>query len=229
MPSRRSPLLFVVSVAALSGVVTVYLRRPPALPGLVETLPPLPPDPSPTLALLPDFRPPQPSEVAAVMERAFPGAVPPEAVRTDSALTGDFNGDSSPDLVVPARPLAERLPVINGDLANWTLQDPSTPRLGPEPDPSAAPVVVGKDDMLLAVVHGHGAGGWRNPDARQAYLLKVSLEGKINVENKLAFLAQAVRSRRRVPYLRGDLISEVGGRRFLYWTGARYTWHPTPG
>ena len=79
--------------------------------------------------------------------------------------------------------------------------------------------------MLLAVVHGPGASGWRDPQARQAYLLTVSLEGRITVRKQEALLARATRSERRLPRLRGDLLYEDAGRRYLYWTGSRYAWH----
>jgi len=228
MGSRFSPLRILTFLLA-SAAVIAYSRRPPAMPGEVETLPSsLPPDPPPALPP-PDFSPPQPPAVVAAIARAFAEALPPLGVRTDWAVTGDFNGDDSPDLVVPARPFEERLSAINGEFANWILQDPTAPPLGPESNPSPPVVVVGKDDMLLAVVHGVGPRGWRSPDARQAYLLKVSLEGQIQVQKRDALQAGAARSRRRLPYLRGDLIYEAGGRRFLYWTGARYAWHSDAG
>ena len=143
-------------------------------------------------------------------------------MRTDWAVAGDFNGDDSPDLVAPARPIEERLTIINADTANWILQDPSAAPLGPETDPPPAPVVR-KGDMLLAVVHGLGASGWRDPQARQAYLLTVSLEGRITMRKREALLARVTRSEQRLPRLRGDLLYEDARARFLYWTGARYS------
>jgi hypothetical protein len=225
--AQRSPLLFLSCVSAIGIIGWIHARRPPAIPGEVETLPPLPATPGAPPGIVADFRPPQPSEVCAALERAFPGAIPPDAVRPDWAVAGDFNGDDSPDLVAPARPIEERLAIINADTANWILQDPSSPSLGPGTDPPPAPVV-GKGDMLLAVVHGLGPSGWRDPQARQAYLLAVSLEGRITVQKREALLARATRSERRLPRLRGDFLYEDAGARFLYWTGARYVWHAAP-
>jgi hypothetical protein len=226
MRLRRSPLVALLFVAATAWLLAIYLRRPPALPGGVEGEPVLPPAPS-AAPWLPDLRPPQPSEVAAALQRALRDGLPPEAGESDQPVMGDFNGDRSPDLMVSVRPHEERLSVINDPMANWIRQDPGIPLFGPAPV-SRTSVVVGKDDWLLAVVHGVGAPGWRDPNARQAYLLKVTPGLRIQLRRRETVLAQAARSQLRLPYLRGDLVYDDKGRRLLYWTGARYAWYVTP-
>jgi len=139
-------------------------------------------------------------------------------------VAGDFNGDGSEDLAVVARSRAGKLTRINHELANWTLQD----SLAPPPDASGAPpprVTVRQKDVLLAVIHGHGATGWRNPEARQSYLVRNS-PARPRVIQDVRGLAQA-----GSPRLRGDVIVDAmpGRPGFLYWSGSRYVWAPLRG
>ena len=69
------------------------------------------------------------------------------------------------NLAAPARPIKGRLTIINADTADWILQDPSAPPLGPRTEPPPAPVV-GKGDMLLAsasMASERQDGGTRRP------------------------------------------------------------------
>jgi hypothetical protein len=215
---------FLILVAAAVAAIAYSQRRPAPVPAAAEA--PSPPQETPKEPTwTPDLRSPQPAEVIAAMERAFPGVLPPEALPVHRAVAGDFNGDRSPDLAVPARALAEKLPEINADLVNWILQDPSAPPPPPVPNPQVTPVVVAKGDMLLAVLHGVEGPGWRNPNARQCYLLKIAFEGQLEVQRREPLAAAAAKAKQRLPQLRGDLIHQASSRAFLYWDGAGYAWH----
>jgi hypothetical protein len=229
MPLRRSRFTVLVILAAMAVTVTFYSRRPSAAVRQVESTPSLPPPPSPTPAQPQDLRPPQPAEVAAALGRVFGGVIPPASARADLAVIGDFNGDESPDLAVPARPPADKLPALNDELANWFREDPDRPLLGPGPQSSPAPVVLSKDDQLLIVIHGYESAGWRSPEARQAYVLKVSRSGAMEVEKREALIERAKQRKQPLPLIRGALIYEPGGARFLYWTGAHYAWRAALG
>jgi hypothetical protein len=81
-----------------------------------------------------------------------------------------------------------------------------------------SPPRVRSRELLLAVVHGYGRRGWRDPAAQQAYLLKGAREGP-----------WARRSRDRYPGLdapetqTGDILAGSGTvDTIAYWTGARY-------
>lgn len=72
-------------------------------------------------------------------------------------------------------------------------------------------MLVEESDTLLVVIHGYGAGGWRDARATQTYVLKGD-EAKM-------------------PRLVGDVIDEtVGGRAgFIYYNGAHYLWYDPRG
>jgi hypothetical protein len=224
MPLRASPLFTSILLVAAGIAVAMNLRRPPALPGASEEAPPVSVEtatPNPPA----DLRAPQPSEVVQAVYRAFPEALPVDAVSAQWAVVGDFNGDGSPDLAVPARALGTQLPLINSEWRNWILQDPRADPPPADRQASVPRVAAHEDEPLLAIVHGLGAEGWRNPDARQAYLLTAVTAGRLNV-GPPSRLAPARRGA-PVPHLRGDLIYDASRRHFLYWTGARYAWHPS--
>lgn len=101
-----------------------------------------------------DVRPPDAAEARAALARAFGDAVEPE-VETATAL--DLNGDGSPDLAIAVHAAKGRDPAATGALANWTVGECAGRGAG---------------DGLLAIVHGVGPRGWRDPEARQAYLLR---------------------------------------------------------
>ncbi|HYY41803.1 MAG TPA: hypothetical protein VE775_03660, partial [Pyrinomonadaceae bacterium] len=144
-------------------------------------------------------------------------------------LVGDFNGDGSEDIAIILKPAADKLADINSEFANWILEDPHQAAL---PDPTkttqklpapAAPVKVQANDTLLTVIHGFKEKGWRNPDARQTYLLKNAVGRDLRVETR----AEALATRKPLPLqLRGDIINEEMAQQsgFLYWTGAKYAW-----
>lgn len=163
-----------------------------------------------------DFSPPRAGEAVTVLDRAFGSAVEMEG---ESAAVGDFNGDGSPDLAAGVRAAAAHAAEINDPLANWTVQDCASsadPQVTKTPPSSPA---VRNREPLLAVVHGFGRRGWRDPEARQAYLMKGAPEGPWRG-----------RSRDQYPGLdapeagtRGDVLAGPSSRgEIAYWTGARY-------
>jgi hypothetical protein len=167
---------------------------------------------------------PSPGQVRAALERVFGDAL---TVATDGSLycVADLNGDGSEDLAATAAPRGGRLAEINDPFANWTIQDAEHPPPvdgGARPSPPAAK----PGDVLLAIVHGHGALGWRDREARQAYLVRggIDLPCRPGRPAELAALSPGA----SLPRLVGDVLLEAGGRsgRFLYWTGARYLRHP---
>src|SRR5262249_11439463 len=106
---RSLPARALILAAAAAAALAYHERRPEALPAIAEALPP-PPEMPEEPTWTPDLREPQPAEVIAAVERAFPRVLPPETLPVHRAVSGDFNGDRSPDLAVPARALAEMLP-----------------------------------------------------------------------------------------------------------------------
>jgi hypothetical protein len=174
--------------------------------------------------------PPKSDEVRQAMTRVFDKALVLDEHHTPSFLIGDFNGDGSEDLAVVGSSKESSLPEINNELANWTLEDP---RLVPLPGAKVAeqiarskPVQAEKGDSLLAIIHGVGAKGWRNPEARQTYLLKTGAGSNMVVQNLDRM--RSTDASLRLPSIKGDVISQRLGSNsgILFWTGAKYAWFP---
>jgi len=197
-----------------------------------------PPEPSPSGAnrataderTTAESKPPTNTEARATLERIYKLAVVFDESRPDSFVAGDFNGDGSGDLAVAVRPAADMLGEINNELANWIVADPrkaipADPRKATQTaPPEPGPVKIEQGDTLLAVVHGHGAEGWRSPEATQSYLLKgVAAQGMRAVPLKTFPPALEVRSSAN---LRADVISGrlAGADGFLYWARGKYVW-----
>jgi hypothetical protein len=202
---------------------------------------PATPPPSPILPLqtatnplsakeVPKPSPPKPEDVTAVLARVYKKAVTPDTSREPAFLLGDFNGDGSQDLAILVRPNEARLGDINNELANWILEDPKTvpiPGLpvGGRSSGPGRPVRAEKGDILLAIVHGVGAQGWRSPEAKQTFLLKNSAGNGMSAQTAKDLLNS--KDRNKLPPLRGDAIQEaIGGKSGLvFWTGAKYSWY----
>src|ERR1044072_9835924 len=73
-----------------------------------------------------------------------------------------------------------------------------------------APVLATPNDLLLAVVHGHGPYGWRNTEATNAYLLRNAVGRQMTLGPFKRALA-ATNGRRGLLTLRGDVIKETLG------------------
>jgi hypothetical protein len=169
-----------------------------------EREPVLPAQPVATPSPEPLFSPPAPGEASGALRRVFGEAVS----RPDGAFAGDFNGDGSQDLAVVVR--GTRLPELNNELANWIVQDAR--------DATARAQVSG-GDVLLAVIHGYGALGWRDAEARQAYLLRNAVGADMRVKH-----VEGAAPSRDAPPRRFDVL--LGrwpeGDGVVRWTGARY-------
>jgi len=169
-------------------------------------------------------------EVARGMRRAFGDAVRP--VRAQPVLVGDFNWDGSEDVALPVRPAEGRLSELNDAFANWSVQDAlaEEPSRGkPSGSTERASAKVEPDEILLAVVHGIGPKGWRDEEARQCYLVRHATGAPLEARPRTELLRFVA----RVPdaaQLTGHVILCASGGRpgIVYWTGARYAWHPLP-
>lgn len=181
-----------------------------------------------------EVAPPQStSELQGVTARIYKGAVTVDNDRKDNFVIGDFNGDGSQDIAVVVKPGNGMLPELNSEYANWIREDPfEVGKLAAHAHEQQSvkkrkPTVVTARDNLLAIIHGYQAAGWRDPKATQTYLLKNAVGEKLSTESSESLLGDTA-NRQQLPPLRGDVIRETlnGTPGLLYWTGARYAWHP---
>jgi hypothetical protein len=162
----------------------------------------------------PDFSPARSAEARAAVSRAFGNAV---AVVQDEAAVGDFNGDGSPDLALAVRAGAGQAAAVADPLANWTVQDcVSPPARHPVAHPAPAPIV--DREPLLAVLHGNGSRGWRDPEARQAYVVRTGLEGAWGARPRDAYPSLAPPPGRGIH----DVLAAARAGGVVYWAGGRY-------
>lgn len=164
--------------------------------------------------------PPELSTVQEAVKRVFKDSALIDTSRKPVFITGDFNGDLSQDIAVVLKPVPEKLPDLNEEFPTWILRDPfaanesRTPRLR-----------VAANDVLLAVIHGYGANGWRDPQATQTYLLKNAVGS--GMEAQQAKDVATASQGKKLSRLRGDVIGEVlgGTSGYLYYAGATYSWY----
>ncbi|HKX30566.1 MAG TPA: FG-GAP repeat protein [Blastocatellia bacterium] len=185
---------------------------------------------TPELSAPPTANPaPNPTEVRETIGRVYQQTVTLDARAEPQFMSGDFNGDGSPDLAVAVKPAPGKIEEINHELANWMLKDPRQPvspilkiaTAHPAPEPAkAAP-----GESLLAIIHGYGRSGWRNPEARQSYLLKNAAGKNIEILSPASAMWVA-KADRRFPRPRGEVIKKQlpNGVGILYWNGAEYAW-----
>ncbi|MDT5121895.1 MAG: hypothetical protein QOC96_1377 [Acidobacteriota bacterium] len=175
--------------------------------------------------------PPKPQEVRAALARIYKDAVKLDMSYPPGYIIGDFNGDGSQDIAVVVRPAKDKIEEINSELANWILEDPRQVVL-PDPHKSvqklpsnSESVKVKPNALLLTIIHGYKEEGWRNPEAKQVYLLSNAV-GSAMVAAPLKDL-QSATGNKNEQSLSGDIIKETlaGEQGFLYWTGAKYAWH----
>ena len=181
---------------------------------------------TPEAAKASKLAPPGDAEVRGAVERIFKGAVTVNPA--PSFVVGDFNGDDSQDLAVAVDPAPGRLGEINDELANWIIKDPFATEAASYGE-ARRRVLVEEADALLAVIHGHGAEGWRDASATQTYVLKDAAGSSMKARAQRAALAAGDEA--KMPRLLGDVIDEtVGGRAgFLYYNGAQYLWYDPRG
>jgi len=173
------------------------------------------------------------SELQVVTARIYKDTVTVDNSRNDNFVIGDFNGDGSQDIVVVVKPGKGMLPELNSEYSNWIREDPvEVEKLAAHLQDQQSikkrkPTIVTARDNLLVVIHGYQAAGWRDPNATQTYLLKNAVGEKLSTESSASLLSDPV-NRQQLPPLLGDVIRETlnGNPGFLYWTGARYSWHP---
>jgi hypothetical protein len=171
------------------------------------------------------------ADVQGALKRVYHDTVILETTRRTPFVTGDFNGDDSPDIAIIVTPAKGKLAQINSDLASWLIVDPQKVLL-PEVrgdvkvlPKKQSPVTVQQGDVLLAVIHGYQKEGWRNPLSAQTYLLKNAVGDEMEARQAREIM-RAAAHRENLPSLRGDVIREMltGQNGFIYWTGSKYAW-----
>ena len=183
--------------------------------------------------------PPKLEEVQEAVKRIFKDAVVVDTSRSPDFLVGDFNGDLSPDLAVVLKPAAGKLSELNQEYPNWIAREPLgewMPRSKVIANPAAAQsridtaagqtVRFDQNDVLLAIIHGYGPGGWHDQEATQTHLLRYVVGTNMRI---LPYkdVATAYRGAKPFPTIHGDLIQEtlVGQTGFLHFNGGMYGWY----
>ena len=163
---------------------------------------------------------PQPTEaeLRAAIQRNYGDAVTLDHSSPTPFMLGDFNGDNSEDIAIFVKPGSGKLSELNSEYVNWILEDPQhVTHISRD---------VKRNDLLLAVIHGHKREGWRNDLARETYLLKNAVGAEFATQsiNQLRTTGES----RSLPQLHGDVIREKlnGNGGIIYWNGAKYAWHP---
>ena len=238
---QRSFSFSIIPALCVAGVLLVL----PACSGksssninarVEKPIPSATPQPSPPASTTPDPKlpPPTESEVKAAFHRVFGDDFISRSADPTSPtfVVGDFNGDQSEDLALIALPAAGKLDDVNNELANWIIQDADKAFI---PPPGKTVVAAPKQDRprvvpgeyVLAIIHGAGPEGWRNPEARQAYIVK---HAAATFEGTAPSISQKAIRAMHLP-VETDIIKEVRNNKkgFVFWTGGVYAWHPSEG
>jgi hypothetical protein len=159
-------------------------------------------------------------EVQEAVRRIFKDAALVNTDRNPNFVEGDFNGDRSQDIAIVLKPAPGKLSKMNEELPAWILKDPFVAA-----QPGMPPLRVTENETLLAVVHGYGVNGWRDPQATQTYLLKNAVGPDVKTQPKSEFLI--ANQGKQMPRLPGDLIGEVlrGRAGYLYFAEVTYSWY----
>ena len=186
------------------------VEAPPAPIAKVE-------EPAPVVAKLP---PPELHQVQEAVKRVFKEAAVVDSNQQPAFVAGDFNGDLSEDIAVVLKPAPEKISDLNEEYPAWILRDP----IGTT-EPRSPRLRVTATDVLLAVIHGYGPEGWRDPQATQTYLLKNAAGSAMQTHAGKEFLT--ANQGKKLPTLRGDLIGEMldGKSGYLYYSGSTYSWY----
>jgi len=167
------------------------------------------------------------AEITQAVARIFGNVVSVPQRRTDF-LSADLNGDGSDDLavVVDLHPQGKRSAA--DQFANWSLQDVRSVELPPAHtavytySPNAPRPEI-RARQVLAVVHGYGPKGWRDAEAKQAYLLVHAAGDHLSV----ARISELERQGTPIPRMSANpswaIVESIGNREVtIYWTGAQY-------
>jgi hypothetical protein len=229
LPSRhfsKSSLLvtltnsFTIRLVALIAICTFLFGCETAKKPVAEAQPSptAPPQDQPLqMAKLP---PPELNAVQDAVKRVFKDSALIDTSSKPVFIAGDFNGDLSQDIAVVLKPAPDKLSEFNQEFSTWLLRDPLAGNESRVPRLSVA-----ANDVLLAVIHGYQANGWRDPQATQTFLLKNAVGPGMEVRRPTE-IATANQGKKR-PQLHGDVIGEVlgGTPGYLYYSGATYYWY----
>ncbi len=177
---------------------------------------PFPGLPDPTIA-----------QVQEAVHRVFGEVLVMDHSTQPNFIVGDFNGDGSEDLAVIARAAAGKTDAINDGLANWIIRDTDKVFLPPANEhvvkvPDIRPQRVEAGERVLAIIHGFGPNGWRDPASRQAQILKhppAVIRGKAASSSEMAI--RALRLTVQSEIIKGSRGDKSG---YLFWTGSIYAW-----
>jgi hypothetical protein len=164
--------------------------------------------------------PPELVQVQAALKRVFKNSVALDSGDQAAFLVGDFNGDLSQDIAVVVRPSPGKVADLNERDPSWLLRDVSHTT-----EPGGPQLQVADNEVLLAIIHGFGAEGWRDSQATQTYLLKDAVGSSLTVQPGKEFTA--ANAGKALPRIHGDLLSEVrhGASGYLYYNGPTYSWY----
>lgn len=200
---------FLIVGCLIAGCSKSQVEQPPApTPASSQAAEPTKP---------PETSPPTDSEAQRAVKRVFKDSAVIDSSHEPSYLAGDFNGDLSQDLAVVLKVADGKVAEMNEQYPAWILKDPF-------PDPRKPQLVVEDKETLLAIIHGYGPKGWRDPEASQTYLLKHAAGTQMEVQSGKNFVA--ANQDKKLPRLHGDLIGEVihGRPGFLYYAESAYSW-----
>jgi hypothetical protein len=208
-------------IALVLLIATLFFGCSSAKKPLAEALPSAPATPLDQSKQVANNLPsPDLSAAQEAVKRVFKDAALIDTSHQPIFIAGDFNGDLSQDIAVVVKPEPEKLSEMNEEYPAWILRDPfgatesRSPRLR-----------IAANDVMLAVIHGYGANGWRDPQATQTYLLKnvVGSSMKSHPVKEFAAMNQG----KKLPRLRGDVLGETlqGKSGYLYFAGATYSWY----
>jgi hypothetical protein len=164
--------------------------------------------------------PPEPNAVREAVKRVLKDAVIIDDARNPNFVAGDFNGDLSQDIAIVIKPQPQKLDELNEEFPPFILRDPvgggevRSPRLR-----------IANDDVLLAIIHGYGANGWRDPQATQTYILKNAVGSGIESKTSKEFVS--ANAGKKMPPVRGDVVRETiqDKHGYLYYADATYAWY----
>lgn len=243
MLTRKAVLTSSWLVVAIVSVALCGCAKPPTQPVAEQPVEPQtseavsqPPQPKE----MPEPPPAKLEEVQEAVKRVFKNSVVIDPSHKPSFLVGDFNGDQSQDLAVILKPAEGNLSELNQEFPNWIAREPLKELLlpkskavanpaaaRPSPNPASGQTIrFEQSDVLLAIIHGSGPKGWRDPEATQTHLLRDVVGANIRIlPFKAAF--NAYKGIRPFPTIHGDLIQQtlIGQSGFLHFTGGIYGWY----